>query len=1034
MKIRTKLILMLAIPIAALAFIAFAGFRDASAEAEINEDAGEIADAIIGLENLAFRVADERLVVARQGIAESTGSGDSGQLAEEFDAAVEATDTQLASVEGLGDLFAGANVSGQIASARSGATTAANLDSYSEALGEIEAAVERQPLTGFGADAVLAVDGLRDARKVAGAQEAVWLEFFSLQSELAEAAGEAEETESTISAQATASIISGLDHVEFVTSNSARTVLSTGTALLGGPANSSAFGELSQLRALAEEDVYNATLNDISPEQLFPLLLENRAEWNNAGTDASNFIVQDISANNDLIDDQRSLFTLFAVLGSLLLFTLIFVIGRSILGPLGRLMDHADTTTRERLPFAVARLRTLGASDEVPSIRPIPRETNDEIGSLVDAFNEIQETAVNIASDQAKSRRNVAEMFVSLGRRNQQLNHRMINLISDLEQDEQDPETLAGLYQIDHLATRMRRNAESLLVLAGNRSPRQWSRPVAMEDVVRSSLSEVELFERVEIGDVPELAMQGNVVTDVTHLLAELLDNATQFSEPSTTVQISAQETLEGVEIEVFDSGFGIGEQDLIELNERITNPPALDEAPSRLLGLFVVGRLSKQHGIDVQLQSQPGVGTVATISIPSSLFAEIERAEIEPPSALSGAVEPSGDLQSLAGATLVPRNRTPEAAPESPAIEPVAVEPVAPAPLAVEPVAPAPAAAEPTLHDELIPGEAATALPEDLAAVETEPQPQPSVEAIPPWDPAAVHEEQLADAAMPTMEEVEAAMPTFPGVTIEEPEIAAGAAPSAPVVDEGSWPLTKLDAPQAPTADPSIATIDSLSAPSADPEPPAAMPAPIVEEQADAAPKVDEPPAPIEPASVVPTAVPDGLPVPEAAPAVEVAAPEALEAPKTPVVADVPAPPVIKPALPAPPVVSVAPDAPVMPQPEVAPVAPVRPVPPTLKSAADVPAPPTLPDPEVATPSAPEMPAPAVSTGGLPTRSPQATLASSSDQTTEVIPLAGVGEVEAAPSNPSAFAAFASGVNRGLDKVRDTPKPQFSNEGEDDE
>ena len=119
MKIRTKLILMLAIPIAALAFIAFAGFRDASAEAEINEDAGEIADAIIGLENLAFRVADERLVVARQGIAESTGSGDSGQLAEEFDAAVEATDTQLASVEGLGDLFAGANVSGQIASARS---------------------------------------------------------------------------------------------------------------------------------------------------------------------------------------------------------------------------------------------------------------------------------------------------------------------------------------------------------------------------------------------------------------------------------------------------------------------------------------------------------------------------------------------------------------------------------------------------------------------------------------------------------------------------------------------------------------------------------------------------------------------------------------------------------------------------------------------------------------------------------------------------------------------------------------------------
>ena len=166
---------------------------------------------------------------------------------------------------------------------------------------------------------------------------------------------------------------------------------------------------------------------------------------------------------------------------------------------MNRLMDHADLMTKERLPFAVAKLRTLGASDELPELRPIPKESNDEIGSLVDAFNEVQDTAVKVATDQARSRRNVAEMFVSLGRRNQQLNHRMLNLISELEQDEQNPEVLSGLYQLDHLATRMRRNAESLLVLAGNRSPRQWSRPVAMEDVVRSALAEVELFERVEV-------------------------------------------------------------------------------------------------------------------------------------------------------------------------------------------------------------------------------------------------------------------------------------------------------------------------------------------------------------------------------------------------------------------------------------------------------------------------------------------------------------------------------------------------------
>ena len=134
-------------------------------------------------------------------------------------------------------------------------------------------------------------------------------------------------------------------------------------------------------------------------------------------------------------------------------------------------------------------------------------------------------------------------MFVSLGRRNQQLNHRMITMISDLERDEQDPETLRGLYQLDHLATRMRRNAESLLVLAGNRSPRQWSQPVPFDDVVRGSLAEVEYFERIEIGELPDVQMSGAVVTDITHMLAELLDNATQFSDPTTSVHISAVET-----------------------------------------------------------------------------------------------------------------------------------------------------------------------------------------------------------------------------------------------------------------------------------------------------------------------------------------------------------------------------------------------------------------------------------------------------------------------------------------------------------
>jgi len=234
----------------------------------------------------------------------------------------------------------------------------------------------------------------------------------------------------------------------------------------------------------------------------------------------------------------------------------------------------------------------------------------------VEAVTTEQQEAANVK---------IAEIFVNLGRRNKQLNRQMLTLISHLERDELDPDLLEGLYELDHLATRMRRNEETLLNLSSTRKIRQWSQPVKVEDVLRSALAEVERFARVEIDHVPDVEVLGAVVADATHLLAELLDNATLFSHTSTTVTLSAHTTLEGVEIEVLDSGHGIDEPKLLELNDLLENPPSLWDAPSRRLGLFIAALLAKDHEIGVTLSGQRGVGTVATVALPHAVLVEDE-------------------------------------------------------------------------------------------------------------------------------------------------------------------------------------------------------------------------------------------------------------------------------------------------------------------------------------------------------------------------------------------------------------------------
>ena len=212
-------------------------------------------------------------------------------------------------------------------------------------------------------------------------------------------------------------------------------------------------------------------------------------------------------------------------------------------------------------------------------------------------------------------------MFVNLSRRSQSLIERLVRMIDSLEQNEGDPERLSNLFAMDHLVTRMRRNSENLLLLAGHETARKWSDPVSLADVARASVSEIEQYSRVTLKIQPGIAVTGQAVSDVVHLLAEVIENATIFSAKDTPVHVAAQElTSGGVLIEVSDNGVGIPEARLAEMNWRLDNPPVMDVSVSRHMGLFAVARLAERHGVRVRLRPRSPHGLTALVWLPDSV------------------------------------------------------------------------------------------------------------------------------------------------------------------------------------------------------------------------------------------------------------------------------------------------------------------------------------------------------------------------------------------------------------------------------
>ncbi|MGW6822422.1 nitrate- and nitrite sensing domain-containing protein [Streptomyces sp. NPDC055005] len=332
--------------------------------------------------------------------------------------------------------------------------------------------------------------------------------------------------------------------------------------------------------------------------------------------------VQDAVAVSDESRNDAILTGAIVVVALLAAFILAGMMARQMGRAMRQLRTAAFDVAEQRLPMLVGQLSRTDPGKVDTRVLPIPIDSQDEIGEVARAFDQVHREAVRLAAEQALLRGNVNAIFTNLSMRNQSLIEGQLTLITDLENNEADPDQLENLFRLDHLATRMRRNGENLLILAGEEPGRRWDQPVPLVDVLRAASSEVEQYERIELSGVSEAEIHGQAVTDLVHLLAELLENATTFSSPQTKVRVNATRLPDGrVMIEIHDKGIGLTAEDFADINHKLANPPTVDAAISQRMGLFVVGRLADRHSIRVQLRpSGEAAGTTSLVMLPDAI------------------------------------------------------------------------------------------------------------------------------------------------------------------------------------------------------------------------------------------------------------------------------------------------------------------------------------------------------------------------------------------------------------------------------
>ncbi|MFI8305958.1 nitrate- and nitrite sensing domain-containing protein [Streptomyces sp. NPDC085927] len=316
---------------------------------------------------------------------------------------------------------------------------------------------------------------------------------------------------------------------------------------------------------------------------------------------------------------------LAGLLGLIALLVSLFLsvrVGRGLIRDLRQLRLEAHEASGVRLPSV---MRRLSAGEQVDVETEVPRLEYDrnELGEVGQALNTLQRAAVEAAVKQSELRSGVSEVFVNLARRSQVLLHKQLTLLDTMERRTDDTEELADLFRLDHLTTRMRRHAEGLVILSGAAPSRQWRKPVQLMDVVRAAVAEVEDYERIEVRRLPRVAVTGPAVADLTHLVAELLENATVFSPPHTAVQVLGERVANGFTLEIHDRGLGMAAEALLDANLRLAETPEFELSDTDRLGLFVVSRLAQRQNVRVSLQPSPYGGTTAVVFIPDVLLTD---------------------------------------------------------------------------------------------------------------------------------------------------------------------------------------------------------------------------------------------------------------------------------------------------------------------------------------------------------------------------------------------------------------------------
>lgn len=321
-----------------------------------------------------------------------------------------------------------------------------------------------------------------------------------------------------------------------------------------------------------------------------------------------------------------------ALLGFACWLTFSVLVRRSVVRPLAALTGSAQRVV-DVAGEELAKVEDDESAERTPlRPRPIPVPVHDEIGDLAEAFNQVQVTAAALLERQVVSRRNVAEMFGNVGRRVSNLTSRQLMLIDAVEREETDPDVLERMYRIDHLAVRLQRNADSLLLLAGIRDPEVDARPTTLVNVIRAGLGQIEGYQRVSLRSETEVTVAPDIVDDLTLMLAELLENAVSFSPSATPVEVVVRPGTDitadgGALIEVIDHGLGMSAERLDEENSRLVRRERLDLVPTKVLGLFVVGNLARRSGIRVTLSRTPGGGVTGTVWLPSTLLLAVNPA-----------------------------------------------------------------------------------------------------------------------------------------------------------------------------------------------------------------------------------------------------------------------------------------------------------------------------------------------------------------------------------------------------------------------